>query len=101
MALMPFDKALRLEHPSAHDRQDDRRHDADKEHVAPAIAADEAVGPGTDERAERATRHHDRSDLCPVGLAERLGKQRYPDHQLGSGTEPGNKAIDGKVENTL
>jgi hypothetical protein len=40
-------------------------------------------------------------DLRSVRLRKRLGKQRNADHQLGAGAEPGNKAIDGEIEDAL
>src|SRR5271168_3826287 len=96
-ALADVGKALRLQHPAAHYRENDRRHDDDKEHIAPAIRSDEAIGPGADKSAERAAGHHCRSDLRPMCLAKRLGEQWNPDHQLGPGAKAGDKAIDGKV----
>ena len=51
-------EALRLHHSPAHDRQNHRRHHANEEHIAPAITADEAIGPGAEKGAERAAGHH-------------------------------------------
>ena len=94
-------KALWLQHPAPHDRQNDRRHDADEEHIAPAIRTDEAIGQGADEGAERTAGHHCRGDLRPMRLAAGLGQQRNPDHQLRPHAEAGDKAIDGKIKDAL
>jgi hypothetical protein len=42
-ARLDIGEAVRLRHSAAYDCQEDRRHDAEEEHVTPAIATDQAV----------------------------------------------------------
>jgi hypothetical protein len=88
-------------HPAADHRQQNRRHDADEEHKPPTMGADQTIGPGGDEGADRKTAHHATGDLRPVRLAESLGQQWDAHHHLGAGAEPANETVDREIPDPL
>jgi hypothetical protein len=51
-----------------------------------------------DDAPHRPAGHHDTEDLSAVNLGEGLGHQRDADDDFGSGANPGEEAIDPKLE---
>ena len=95
--LAPFGdggEPVRFDHAPADDREQQRRYDADEEHHAPAVAADQSIGPGAEERAERAACHHEAGDLGAMRLAQRLGEQWNADHQFRACAEAGDETVE-------
>ena len=102
--LAPFGdggEPVRFDHAPADHREQQRRHDADEEHHAPAVAADQSIGPGTEERAERAACHHDSGDLGAMRLAQRLGEQWNADHEFRAGAEAGDETVEGEIPDSV
>jgi hypothetical protein len=94
-------ETIGLDHAPADDRRQQRRHDADEENIAPAIATDHAVSPGAEERPERTAGHHAAGEFGAVRLAHGLGQQGNADHQFGAGAKAGDEAVDGEIPDTV
>ena len=94
-------EVLWLDHAAADEHQQQRRRDADKEHPAPTIGADDLVDLSGDQRADRAAGHHDAEDAGPVRLGKGFSHERNADDDLGAGADSGQEAENAELRRSL